>query len=205
MQKKSDLWKEEFREHKWLILLSIFFFIVAIILNQLASNYSAKKNALPVSDLILDNLPSVNLGMLFVWGFLAVVLVLLFYPLFFKIKKFHIAVSQFSLLVIIRSFFITLTHLGLPIDSIRYYPTGIYNWFIFQNDLFFSGHVAIAFLGFLLYRKEKVGIFFFIATIVMAFTVLFMHVHYSIDVFAAFFITYGTYKIGNYLFNGKNI
>jgi membrane-associated phospholipid phosphatase len=200
MKKNGYSWREEFGEHKWLILLSVFFFIVAVILNQLASNYTDKKNTTPVSDMILDSIPSVDLSIFFIWGFLIVVLVLLLYPLLFNIRKFHVAVSQFSLLVVIRSFFITLTHLGLPVDSIKYYPDGIYRWFIFQNDLFFSGHVAIAFLGFLLYRKEKVGIFFFIATIVMALTVLLMHVHYSIDVFAAFFITYGSYRIGSEFF-----
>jgi membrane-associated phospholipid phosphatase len=197
-------WKDEIWDHRRLILLSVFFFVVAIILNHLANNYTDKKNTVPVSDLILNSIPTVDLTIFFVFGFLIVVLVLLFYPLLFKVRKFHVAVSQFSLLVTIRSFFITLTHLGLPIDSIKYYPKGIYQWFIFQNDLFFSGHVAIAFLGFLLYRKEKIGIFFLIATIVMALTVLFMHVHYSIDVFAAFFITYGSYKIGEQLFKRIN-
>ena len=32
----------------------------------------------------------------------------------------------------------------------------------------------------------------------MGITVLGMHQHYSIDVFAAFFITYGCYKFGNW-------
>ena len=33
----------------------------------------------------------------------------------------------------------------------------------------------------------------------MAITVLGMHQHYSIDVFAAFFITYGVYKMGGWV------
>ena len=75
-----------------------------------------------------------------------------------------------------------------------------YDFLIFNNDLFFSGHVAIAFLGFLLFQEKKLKIFFLIATIVMALTVLFMHVHYSIDVFAALFITYSTHEFGKRLF-----
>ena len=39
----------------------------------------------------------------------------------------------------------------------------------------------------------------------MAFSVLAMLVHYSIDVFAAFFITYGTYKLSDNIFNKLNL
>jgi hypothetical protein len=38
------------------------------------------------------------------------------------------------------------------------------------------------------------------ASIVLAITVLLMHVHYSIDVASAYFITYGVYKVGDQLF-----
>ncbi len=70
----------------------------------------------------------------------------------------------------------------------------------FKNDLFFSGHTAVPFLGFLLFKNRKVKYTFLGASIIMAITVLLMHVHYSIDVFSAFFITYGTFKIGEWLF-----
>ena len=39
----------------------------------------------------------------------------------------------------------------------------------------------------------------------MAATVLFMHVHYSIDVFAAFFIAYGVYAFSDKVFNHLNL
>jgi membrane-associated phospholipid phosphatase len=104
------------------------------------------------------------------------------------------------LLVLIRSFFISLTHLGIPADAIL--PSGPHLWsmIIFKNDLFFSGHTALPFLGFLIFRKEKIRAFFLVMTVILAATVLLMHVHYSIDVFAAFFIAYGSYKFGNIIF-----
>jgi membrane-associated phospholipid phosphatase len=52
----------------------------------------------------------------------------------------------------------------------------------------------MAFMAFLVFRKETIGKFFLILTAIFSVTVLLMHVHYSIDVFSAFFITYGVYK-----------
>jgi hypothetical protein len=79
-----------------------------------------------------------------------------------------------------------------------------YQYFNYHNDLFFSAHTAIPFLAFLLYKQEKIGKFFLVMTFVMAFTVLALHQHYSIDVFSAVFITYGTYKAGQWLFGRIN-
>jgi len=64
--------------------------------------------------------------------------------------------------------------------------------------MFFSGHVAIKLLNYLLFYDKRVKYFFLISSITMAITVLLTHQHYSIDVFSAFFIAYGSYKIGDY-------
>ena len=194
-------WRTELRNHKNLILLSLAFLASSVALIYVAGNYvdSAESSAVP--DLILGFLPAVNLSFLFIYGYVLAIAVLLIYPFLFKIKEFHVILSQFSLLVLIRSFFISLTHLKIPADAIVTNTPYLYHLLLFENDLFFSGHAAIPFLGFLLFRKQKIGIFFLIATIVLATSVLFMHVHYSIDVFAAYFITYGSYKIGDKIFN----
>ena len=205
MGERLEGWKQEFKNHKNLILISIIFLIIANALNYLAGIYVEKKECAAVSDLILDNIPSVDLGFLFVYGFSFIIILIFIYPLFYKVKELHIAISQFSLLVMIRSFFVSLTHLKMPVGAILATDAPkLYALLDFQNALFFSGHTAIPFLGFLLFRKEKIGKFFLIATVVMALTVLFMHVHYSIDVFAALFIAYGSYKIGNWLFRRFN-
>ncbi len=202
--KRIKKWAKELREHSRLIVISTIFLILALIINYFVGNYINNVTTVVVPDLILDHIPVIDLSLLFFYGFEIVVFVLLLYPLFFNVKEFHMAISQFSLLILIRSLFIALTHLGTPINAIQISSSYLYNWVVFQNDLFFSGHTAVPLLGFLLYRKEKIGIFFLIATIVLAATVLFMHLHYSIDVFAAFFITYGSYRLGNWLFRKVN-
>jgi hypothetical protein len=204
MGNRLNEWKSEIKEHKRLILLAILFLAIASILNYLAGTYVDKKIPVAVSDIILDHIPSIDLGFIFVWGYILIIVVEFLYPLFFKVNKLHIVLSQFSLLVLIRSFFISLTHLGLPADAIIYETPKFFAFLDFKNALFFSGHTAIPFLGFLMFRKEKIGIFFLIATLIMMTTVLFMHVHYSIDVFAALFITYCSFKIGEWIFKKVN-
>lgn len=200
---KTD-WKFEFKEHKRLIVLSLIFLAGALILNSVVGNYADRVGNAAASDLILDHIGPADLTYLFVYGYGLVILLLFAYPLLFKVREFHIVISQFSLLILLRSFFISLTHLKVPVDAISVSFSHLSNLLIFRNDLFFSAHTAIPFLGFLLFRKSKIGIFFLIMTFVLAATVLLMHIHYSIDVFAAFFITYGSYKIGEWLFRKIN-
>ena len=94
-----------------------------------------------------------------------------------------------------------LTHLGLPAgripDEIELHHVEFIN---VTKDLFFSGHVALSFMGYLLLRERVVGLMMLLGSLVLSFIVLAMHLHYSIDVLAAFFFTYGVYKITAYLF-----
>lgn len=194
-------WKDELLRHKKLIMISVLFVLIAFTLNFFAGMYVDKKVSTPVSDLILDHLPSIDLTPLFVYGYVIIFVIMFLYPLIFKVNELHEVITQFSLLLAIRSFFLILTHLQHPISAIDINDVPF--WFSaisFKNDLFFSGHTAFAFLGFLLFRKHKLIRYFFLAmTFILGATVLLMHVHYSIDVFAAVFITYGSYKIGKRL------
>ncbi len=199
MREYFENWKRELHEHKYLILISILILICAGIINISAGTYVDQANTSPVNDIILDNIPTINLEPLFSWGAILFFFVLLLYLLFFNVKRFHSAAFAFSVLILVRSFFIVLTHLGKPIDAVELGSLpGIYKIFNFHNDLFFSGHAAMPFMAFLLFRNEKIAWFFLLTTMVMSITVLAMHLHYSIDVFAAFFITYAIYTFSNW-------
>lgn len=191
--------RHQFKSHKLMILLSFLLLAVANIISCVTSKHVDTIRTVAVPDLILDSIPTLNLNFIFVYGFYAVIIAIIAYSLFFHMKDIHKIILQFSMLMIIRSFFMVLTHLSIPLDA--QIITGVPSFlkgFYFENDLFFSGHTSIPFMAFLLFRNEKIGIIFLAISILMAITVLFMHVHYSIDVFAAFFITYGVYRIGEW-------
>lgn len=63
------------------------------------------------------------------------------------------------------------------------------------RDLFFSGHTSTLFMLALVipYRRAKMA--YLGCTLVVAVCVILQHVHYSIDIFAALFFSYGSYRI----------
>jgi membrane-associated phospholipid phosphatase len=78
---------------------------------------------------------------------------------------------------------------------------GIYDLINFQANFFFSGHTGLPFLMALIFWADKFWRKFFLAvSALFAISVLLAHVHYSVDVFAAPFMTYGIFKIAERFF-----
>jgi len=188
-------WKKEFWENKYYILIALVFLAIASFANYYSGVYVTNVNAQTVPDLILDHIGPYDFSFIFSYGYLLIMVIFFGYPLFFHIGKFHKFLGAFALLLIIRSFFIIFTHLQSPLTAIPVHFPGIIQNLSFTNDLFFSGHTAFPFLGFLLSENKFLKYFFLFSSIIMAVTVLLMHVHYSIDVFAAFLITYASVKL----------
>lgn len=67
------------------------------------------------------------------------------------------------------------------------------------RDLFFSGHTSTLFLLFLAAEHKGLKIFFSLATAFIALAVVLQHVHYSVDVLAAPFFAYGSFKLAYWL------
>jgi hypothetical protein len=187
------------------ILTSSGLFIVALIIQKIADNYVLKIKGTAVDDMILNNLPTIDLDFFIIQGALIITFLGL-YLLVYKPKYFCFGLKSFSLFIIIRSFLISLTHLGaspnqlvLDINSIGF---GLYNiLYNTTNDFFFSGHTGMPFLMALVFWPEKIWRYIFItASVVMGVSVLLAHMHYSIDVFAAPFITYSIFAISRSIF-----
>jgi hypothetical protein len=191
-------WIREFIETWRLIAVSLIVVAAASYADYRSGVYVTNTGGVDVPDLILSHIRQpIDLNVVFVYGYIGIIVVLFSYPLVFHIRTLHKVISQFSLLVTLRSAFIILTHLETPPNAIPVRFPWIFGHLSFENDMFFSGHTAIPFLGFLLFRNSPIRFFFLIGSFVLGTTVLAMRQHYSIDVFSAFFITYCSYRMGN--------
>jgi len=192
------------------LLVSSAMLLGGYLVNFYASEFNDTFLYPPIGDSILDNIPTYNLEFLYVWGIFLLLAIIVIYAFVFVPQRGLFVLKTYGILLFVRGIFIMLTNYGPPLGF--FYNNGIVpgNYvmqkFLFKNDLFFSGHVAIPFLAYLLFRgtNKYVDLFLLFGSFVMAATVLLMHVHYSIDVFAAYFITYGVYAVSNEVFGMIN-
>lgn len=171
--------------------------------NVYAFAYSLRPTSNHVGDLILDNLPVVDLSFIIIEGALvAIVLGVLF--VLSKPQYILFTLKAIAIFIIIRAVFISLTHVGIHPDHIAPglgFFDAIYVYLNFQTGLFFSGHTGFPFLMALIFWDKLLVRYALLAlSFVFAVAVLLAHIHYSIDVFAAPFMAYGIFKIAQYLF-----
>ena len=191
-------------------LFSLFFSILLLIgslfLNFYASMYATERASNAVTDIILSNIRVYDVDLIFVfgplvmWAFVAILCVI-------EPKRTPFILKNIAIFVIIRSIFISLTHIGpFPIEAIT---TGsqFIGKFTFGGDLFFSAHTGLPFLMALIFWQDKyLRWIFTISSVLFGIVVLLGHYHYSIDVLSAFFITYTIFQISSYIFKkDKNI
>ncbi len=184
-----------------LMLVKAFgFLFMALIIQTVANEYVENLKGLSVGDVFLDNLPTLNLDFMVVQG--ALLLTFFIVGLMIWQPKYLIfTMIAFSIFVIIRAFFISLTHLGVNPHEITLNTERIgftlYNFlYNSKSDFFFSGHTGAPFLmGLIFWEHRRLRIFFFVTSFLFAVSVLLGHIHYSIDVFAAPFMTYTIFVI----------
>ena len=108
-----------------------------------------------------------------------------------------------ALFLFIRAAFISMTHIG-PFPQRDLIPIGskiITALIGGSSDLFFSGHTGLPFLMALIFWKnKKLRITFLAISGILGAAVLLGHIHYSIDVFSSFFITYSIYHLAKEIF-----
>lgn len=178
-------------------------------INYRAVLYVHEIPVVSVDDLILNNIPTLDLSFMYTFGIYFVAIFMFVYPLFFKPELVPFTIKTVAAFVAIRAGFISLTHLGAPANFFQLPQfedqPGVFRIF-YTNDLFFSGHTGFPFLGALLFWENRFIRWLLVSmSIAQAFTVLFMHVHYSIDVFSAYFITYSIYIVSDKIFNELNL
>ena len=174
--------------------------LVALTLNFYAAVYAKEEASNSVTDLILSNTRVFDFHFVFIWGsvifWIIVVGLCLTRP-----QRIPFLLKSIALFILTRALFVSLTHIGpFPTQaSIDY--TRFIGKFTTGGDLFFSGHTGLPFLLALIFWREDALRFFFLASsVVFGIVVLLSHLHYTIDVLAAFFITYSIFHICEFFF-----
>lgn len=193
--------KEHFENKDFLFsfITAVLLFLVSFGANFAAGTYASRVASNSVTDIILSNIPTYNVYYLFTYGVLVVWLVVA-YVCIKHPKRIPFVLKSIALFLIIRSIFVSLTHIGPSPEQMVI--TGNFNSIMnFTGDLFFSGHTGLPFLMALVFWENKnLRYFFIFCSLFFGAVVLLGHVHYSIDVFGAFFITYSIFHISEFLF-----
>lgn len=182
------------------VLVATALFMASVASNLYAAVYASKNASSAVADLILSNIPVFDVGWFFVYS--AFVLVVFVVGLcVIRPQRILFVLYTLSIFYFIRAIFVSLTHLA-PFPTQISFDAGVIVSRVFGGaDLFFSGYTGVTFLLALMFWQDKVLRYIFLCWSVLsgAFSLL-GHLHYSIDIFAAFFITYGIYHIALHFF-----
>jgi hypothetical protein len=183
------------------ILTGLFFFMLSLFISDAATNFATQRAGMNVPDLIISNIPVFNVDFIVneLAGSYAITIFIIIF--FFNPKTTPFVLKSTALFILIRSAFIMLTHLG-PFPAHSFIDqTSMFSPLNIGSDFFFSGHTGLPFLIALIFWKNKFMRYFSLgASILFGVSVLLGHLHYSIDVFAAFFITYSIFVLSQKLF-----
>ena len=199
LRRHKKHWLEEHRMIESLISIGAFtisyFFVFPF-----SINFADTHAGTSVPDIILSNIPVYDVIDFFVYGMFALITFIAALCVIDP-KKFPFILNSLSIFVLIRSVFVSLTHLG-PFETRAISDFGpAINKAFFGADFFFSGHTGAPFLMALIFWQDTTLRYIFLGwSLFFAVIVLLGHLHYSIDVLSAFFITYTIYRISVWLF-----
>ena len=198
----TNKYKILFSDKQYLLSVAVGFFLLgaSLAVNYFAGLYATRNASNSVTDIILDNVPVFDVDGFFIYGAFTLLAYIIFL-VWREPERLPFVAKSIALFVFTRSLFMTCTHLGAVPDGIPLPADNPIRWITFGGDLFFSGHVGMPFLMALIFWKDKVNRHIFLAaSVVLGIVVLLGHLHYSIDVFAAYFITYGIFDVAKLFF-----
>lgn len=195
----KSIWKLAFANKTYRVRFAITLILLGIILFLLAKflAYNENRPGFSFNDPFLSSFKAVDVtwltfGLIYL-GLITALVFLTFHP-----ARMLVALQSYTLVAALRLITIYFLPLNAPIHIIpledpfvEFFGGGS----TLLRDLFFSGHTSTMFLFFLTAKSKKLKAVFLICTILIAALVLIQHVHYTIDVLAAPFFAYASYRI----------
>ncbi len=160
-------------------------------------NYMNQGKTLPMlSDLILDNLPVVDLSLIYDLFCLVIFIVVAIYIIHKKdYNRLPYILLLCGIFFIIRGIFIVLTPFGNPPEFQGSDP--LFNgWSKFELGVYPSGHVGNSFLLLLLINDKIYKYILSFCLLIIIFALFLSHGHYSIDILSGFFFAYAIRAFG---------
>ncbi len=197
---------QNFVSNKRELTTTIILFVFLIIAMSIFTNFLEaieKRNGVQFSDPLLKTFNPLDLT----WITFALIYAGLVICLYFLIKfprLLKVAFLSYTFMLLFRMASMYLLPLNPPENMIPLNDPLIQffgNGEILTKDLFFSGHTSTSFLCFLIMSKFRIKFLFILLTIIIGAFVVLQHVHYSIDVLAAPFFSFGSYKLAIYFIN----
>ncbi len=183
-----------FKTAFWLSLL-----LLAAVLPALSTflNYNESRTGVSFPDPYMSRFQPVDLtwiifGLIYI-GLAAGIILLLKHP-----KNLLLAIQTYALLAVFRMIAMYSLPLEPPPNTIPLVDPFIQlfgSGKILMKDLFFSGHTSTMTLLFLTAATKRVKTVYFIGIILVGAAVLIQQTHYSVDVIAAPFFAYGSYRL----------
>jgi hypothetical protein len=160
-------------------------------------SFVEKRNGAVLNDPVLSLFNPIDLTW-YTFALIYISIILFLINIISNPQKIMIALQTYGLMVLFRGIAMYLTPFNAP-ENILVLNDPFVQLFgkgdILTKDLFFSGHTGTSFLLMLLVDNKKLKSIFLISTILVGFAVLLQHVHYTIDIFAAPFFAYSSYRI----------
>ncbi len=195
----TAVWKQEFGNKRFRILFitTIICFAVVLFLLRSFLQFNETREGVLFSDPLLELFNPVDVT----WFTFGIIYIALFGGILYLC--FHpINLSLALLSYVIMALFRICVMYVLPLDPpettiplidpfVEFFGGGE----TLVKDLFFSGHTATMLLLFLAAVNPKVKLLFIVCTILVGIAVLIQHVHYTVDVLAAPFFAYTSYRI----------
>jgi hypothetical protein len=206
MKEKISEYKKLLSNKQFLIsaITALVFLGVALVINFYAGMYATEKASSSVTDVILSNTRAYDLDGVFVYGTFLMTFFIVFVGIY-RPKRIPFVGKSVATFMIIRSAFVSMTHLG-PFPTQIVIHSDLLSKLSFGGDLFFSGHTGMPFLVALIFWENKI-----VRNILLCFSigfavvVLLAHLHYTIDVMSAFFITYTIFHICELLYKKDRV
>jgi len=191
-------WGELFKSWRAWCLIAFCLLALSIIIFYLPSFYNdviGPKHGILIHDVVLNLFTPVNWS---VPTFTIIYLSILqtFFSIVRKPQEILIALSTYLAVNLLRMVAMYALTFEPPADTIllvdpvtsHFYPSGG-----FAKDLFFSGHISTMTLMILLEKNRVLRIVKICGAVVVALFLVWQHVHYSLDILVAPFVTIGVY------------